>query len=198
MTVAGSDYHGPGWACGYNKSASLISDCIGHGFVGDYDTYKDSPTTAPAAMHTSAVCHKRSNYDTEENTVDWTLPSYYDWELKQTVALHPGVKYTYYEFTNLPRKMHVLELDLTNDAVEISTSMADDLVPNPNGNNNSNNGKTSARHSRKTATGSVPKDKTSSPASIRASSIRMTDSPADCTSRRDAPTSSTTRASARR
>lgn len=141
MTVAGSDYHGPGWACGYNKSASLISDCIGHGFVGDYDTYKDSPTTAPAAMHTSAVCHKRSNYDTEENTVDWTLPSYYDWELKQTVALHPGVKYTYYEFTNLPRKMHVLELDLTNDAVEISTSMADDLVPNPNGNNNSNNGK---------------------------------------------------------
>mgnify|MGYP002750541569 CR=1 FL=1 len=79
-------------------------------------------------------CHK-------ENTVDWTLPSYYDWELKQTVALHPGVKYTYYEFTNLPRKMHVLELDLTNDAVEISTSMADDLVPNPNGNNNSNNGK---------------------------------------------------------
>ena len=37
--------------------------------------------------------------------------------------------------------MHVLELDLTNDAVEISTSMADDLVPNPNGNNNSNNGK---------------------------------------------------------
>ena len=33
--------------------------------------------------------------------------SYYDWELKQTVALHPGVKYTYYEFTNLPRKMHV-------------------------------------------------------------------------------------------
>ena len=129
VTVAGSDYHGPGWACGYNKSASLISDCIGHGFVGDYDTYKDSPTTAPAAMHTSAVCHKRSNYDTEENTVDWTLPSYYDWELKQTVALHPGVKYTYYEFTNLPRKMHVLELDLTNDAVEISTSMADDLVP---------------------------------------------------------------------
>lgn len=126
VTVAGSDYHGPGWACGYNKSASLISDCIGHGFVGDYDTYKDSPTTAPAAMHTSAVCHKRSNYDTEENTVDWTLPSYYDWELKQTVALHPGVKYTYYEFTNLPRKMHVLELDLTNDAVEISTSMADD------------------------------------------------------------------------
>ena len=94
-----------------------------------------------AVVDTSAVCHKRSNYDTEENTVDWTLPSYYDWELKQTVALHPGVKYTYYEFTNLPRKMHVLELDLTNDAEEISTSMADDLVPNPNGNNNSNNGK---------------------------------------------------------
>ena len=51
------------------------------------------------------------------------------------------MKYTYYEFTNLPRKMHVLEVDLTNDAVEIATSMADDIVPNPNGNNNGNNGK---------------------------------------------------------
>ena len=118
-------------------------------------------------MHTSAVCHKRSNYDTEENTVDWTLPSYYDWELKQTVALHPGVKYTYYEFTNLPRKMHVLELDLTNDAVEISTSMPTTSYPIPTATKTATTAKTSARHSRKTATGSVPKDKTSSPASIR-------------------------------
>lgn len=141
VTVDGANYHGPGWACGYNQSASLIKGCIGNGFVGDYDTYKDAPTTAPAAMHTTAVCHKQSNYDTEENTVDWSLPAYYDWELKETIQLHPGVTYTYYEFTNLPRKMHVLELDLTNDAVEIATSMADDLVPNPNGNNNGNNGR---------------------------------------------------------
>ena len=141
MTVDGANYHGPGWACGYNQSASLIKGCIGNGFVGDYDTYKDAPKTAPAAMHATAVCHKQSNYNTEENTVDWSLPAYYDWELKQTIQLHPGVKYTYYEFTNLPRKMHVLELDLTNDAVEIATSISNDLVPNPNGNNNSNNGK---------------------------------------------------------
>ena len=141
VTVDGANYHGPGWACGYNQSASLIKGCIGNGFVGDYDTYKDAPKTAPAAMHATAVCHKQSNYNTEENTVDWSLPAYYDWELKQTIQLHPGVKYTYYEFTNLPRKMHVLELDLTNDAVEIATSISNDLVPNPNGNNNSNNGK---------------------------------------------------------
>ncbi len=141
VTVDGANAHGPGWACGYNQSASLIVNCIGNGFVGDYDTYKDAPKTAPAAMHATAVCHKQSNYNPEENTVDWTLPAYYDWELKQTIQLHPGVKYTYYEFTNLPRKMHVLELDLTNDAVEIATSISDDLVPNPNGNNNSNNGK---------------------------------------------------------
>ena len=78
VTTDGSNRHGPGWACGYNQSASLIKGCIGNGFVGDYDTYKDAPTTAPAAMHTTAVCHKQSNYDTEENTVDWSLPAYYD------------------------------------------------------------------------------------------------------------------------
>ena len=142
VTVAGSDYHGPGWACGYNKSASLISDCIGHGFVGDYDHVQRFPDDGSRShAHLGRLSQNVRTTTQRENTVDWTLPSYYDWELKQTVALHPGVKYTYYEFTNLPRKMHVLELDLTNDAVEISTSMADDLVPNPNGNKNSNNGK---------------------------------------------------------
>ena len=77
--------------------------------------------------------------------MDWTLPSYYDWELKQTVALHPGVKYTYYEFTNLPRKMHVLELDLTNDAVEISTSMPTTSYPIPTATKTATTAKTSAR-----------------------------------------------------
>lgn len=140
VTLDGSNSHGPGWACGYNQSASLVTGCIGHGRVGDYDTYKDAPATAPAAMHTTAVCHRQSNYNTEQNSVDWSLPVYYDWEEKESKQLHPGVKYAYYEFTNVPRKMHVLELDLTNDAVEIATSMANDLVPNPNGNNNGNNG----------------------------------------------------------
>jgi len=108
------------------------------------------------------------------------------------------VKYTYYEFTNLPRKMHVLELDLTNDAVEISTSMADDLVPNPNGNNNSNNGKNiretlSENCNRKRAEGQ------NIIAGINSGFFNSHDGfPRDCISRRDAPTSSTTRASARR
>lgn len=130
--------------------------------------------------------------------MDWSLPAYYDWELKQSLQLHPGVKYTYYEFTNLPRKMHVLELDLTNDAVEISTSMADDIVPNPNGNNNSNNGKNIRETLSENCARKRAKDRRSSPASTPGSSTRTTDSPAACTSRRDAPTSSTTRPCARR
>lgn len=36
--------------------------------------------------------------------------------------------------------MHVLEIDLTNPAIEVTTSYADDIVPNPNGNKNGNNG----------------------------------------------------------
>ena len=44
------------------------------------------------------------------------------------------------EFKNITRRMHVLEIDLTNPAIEVTTSYADDIVPNPNGNANKNNG----------------------------------------------------------
>lgn len=47
VTVDGANLHGPGWACGYNQSASLIKGCIGNGFVGDYDTYKDARQRLP-------------------------------------------------------------------------------------------------------------------------------------------------------
>jgi hypothetical protein len=63
-----------------------------------------------------------------------TLDSYYDWEIVMTKSLHSGVTYTQYSFNNLPRKMYILEVDLTDPTIEISTSMADDIVPNPNGN----------------------------------------------------------------
>lgn len=75
--------------------------CIGNGLSAT--RHWQTSATAPAAMHTTAVCHKQSNYDTEENTVDWSLPAYYDWELKQSVQLTRAQgRYTYYEFTNLP------------------------------------------------------------------------------------------------
>lgn len=139
--VVGTTYHGAGWACGYNKSAELIEDCTGKGHVGSVKEYKSNPSGAPAACHNNAVCHYKTNYDPEKNYVDMTLDSYYDWEIVMTKSLHSGVTYTQYSFNNLPRKMYILEVDLTDPTIEISTSMADDIVPNPNGNGNANNGK---------------------------------------------------------
>lgn len=138
--VSGSTYHGPGWACGYNSATNLISGCYGYGKIGDYTTYASDPDSAPANMHVNAVCHIYSYYDPEENTVDWTLDEYYDWEVSETVSLHDAVTYTHYSFTYLPRHLHVLEIDLTNDEIEVTTSYADDIVPNPNANSNNNNG----------------------------------------------------------
>ncbi len=135
----GTVYHGAGWACGYNKK-DLVTGCFGFGRTGDYE-FKDRLAEAPFDSHNRAVVHTKSTYDPELNEVDWSKTSYYDWEKKSEKKLHDGLLYTYYEFTNLPRKMHVLELDLTNPNLEITTSLSDDLVPNPNGNNNSNNGK---------------------------------------------------------
>ncbi len=140
VVTAGSNYHGAGWACGYSKNSSLVENCHAEkGRCGDYK-YKDNPTEAPFNAINRAVVHKMSNYDPEINYVDWTIPSYYDWTEKSSTMLHSAVKYTYYEFDNLPRKMHVLEMDLTSNEVEITTSFANDIVPNPNGNNNGNNG----------------------------------------------------------
>lgn len=137
---SGSTYHGPGWACGYNSATTLISGCSGLGKIGDYSTYASNPDAAPANMHTNAVCHLYTSYDPEDNEVDWTLDEYYDWEVSETMSLHDAVTYTHYSFTNLPRHLHVLEIDLTNSDIEVTTSYADDIVPNPNANSNNNNG----------------------------------------------------------
>ncbi len=140
VVTAGSNYHGAGWACGFNKSMSLVDNCHAEkGRCGDYK-YKDNPSEAPFNTINRAVAHKMSTFDPEINYVDWTLPSYYDWTEKSSKMLHSAVKYTYYEFDNLPRKMHVIEMDLTSNEVEITTSFANDIVPNPNGNNNDNGG----------------------------------------------------------
>ena len=137
----GANLHGPAWACGYNKSANYIVNCDAtKAKVGDL-SFKEAPSTAPAANHKNAVRHTIEKYNPEVNTVDWSLDSYYDWKQTSTASLHEAVTYTSYEFVNIPRKMHVLAVDLSNPAIEITTSLANDIVPNPNGNNNSNNGK---------------------------------------------------------
>lgn len=62
------------------------------------------------------------------------------WRTVEEKLLAPGCNYYSMEFKKIARKMHVLEIDLTNPAIEVTTAYADDIVPNPNGNKNGNNG----------------------------------------------------------
>lgn len=131
---------GPGWGCSYNETAKNFYYNAGYGFVGD---------TNHPAMLVNAVVNPANNfvlYADEStnpdlnNIVDWTLDAYYDWTAEQTLELAPGAVYTKYKFTNVPRTMHVVEVDLKNPAVEVVGALAGDMIPNPNGNGNSNNG----------------------------------------------------------
>lgn len=61
------------------------------------------------------------------------------WTTVDTAHLAKGCTYYAMEFKNITRKMKVLEISL-GAAVDVTTSYANDCVPNPNGNNNSNNG----------------------------------------------------------
>lgn len=62
------------------------------------------------------------------------------WKTVEEKLLAPGCNYYSMEFKNITRKMHVLEIDLTNPAIELTTAYADDHIPNPNANKNGNNG----------------------------------------------------------
>jgi hypothetical protein len=120
---------GPGWLCAYNKARSNVTSNFGYGFVGD-----------TPAMFTNAVFNGVDGFDMESNTVDWTLDEYYDWEELETRQLHSGAVYHHYSCTNVPRHIFVLEVDLTDPGIEITSAFAGDMVPNPNGNKNDNNG----------------------------------------------------------
>lgn|GEM_PF-1532556 len=121
--------YGPGWLCSYNNTKANVTSNFGHGFVG----------TTPAMMYNSMMNYE-SGYDLEANTVDWTLDAYYDWEEVATKQLHAGATYHHYSCTNVPRHIHVVEIDLTNPGIEITQAFAGEMVPNPNGNGNNNNG----------------------------------------------------------
>lgn len=131
---------GPGWGCSYNETAKNFFGNTGYGFVGD---------SSHPAMLVNAVVDPVNNfvlYDDDtanpgmNNTVDWTLDAYYDWTVEDTRELTSGVVYTKYSFVNVPRTMHVVEVDLKNANVEVVGSLAGDMIPNPNGNGNVNNG----------------------------------------------------------
>ena len=121
---------GPAWGCSYNADPDLFYYNYGYGFV------QERP-----ALHANAVVYPAANYDATWNTVDMKLDAYYDWEVVEEKQLHAGVKYSHCSFTGMNRHMHVLQIDLSNPEVELTTAYADECVPNPNGNKNSNNGK---------------------------------------------------------
>lgn len=122
--------HGPGWACGYSNQKSKVTANKGYGKVNDIPS-----------MYTNALAYKVSTYfDTEENSVDWTLDEYYEWTETESKTLNPGVTYHHYSCTYVPRHVHVLEIDMTSPSVEVTAAFADDIVPNPNANGNNNNG----------------------------------------------------------
>ena len=58
--------HGPAWACGYSGQSSgewvNVSSCTMGGYVGSYTTYKDNPTSAPAATVHNAFPYKNDEY----------------------------------------------------------------------------------------------------------------------------------------
>ena len=129
--------YGPAWGCCYNKTAASFSNNKGYGRVGDYNTYANNPQQAPASNFYNAVRQDYTKcFTPEANSVDWTLDSYYDWNVLESRTLASGAVYRHCKFKNVPRHMHVLEIDLTSQAIEVTTALADDIIPNPNGRDN--------------------------------------------------------------
>lgn len=81
-----------------------------------------------------------NNSDDKKPTEPEDTDPFYAWKSIETFSPAKGVKYTCYSFTNISERVHVVEVDLTDEAISIETSISNGLVPNPNGNNNSNNG----------------------------------------------------------
>lgn len=132
---------GPAWACSYNKIPSNFIKNTGKGHVGSYAAFKDNPEGADSDAYLNAVVSPaKEGFDMEQATIDNSKESYLNWNEVTSMQVAPGVKYTHCECINTPLHLNILEIDLSNPSVEVTTSYANDCVPNPNGNNNSNNG----------------------------------------------------------
>lgn len=132
---------GPAWACSYLSTPASFASNTGKGHVGDYDTFKDKPQEADSDAYLNAVASPaKEGYDMAEAIIDMTKESYYNWTEIKSAEVSSGLRYTQYSCNNVPRMVNILEVDLSNPSIEITTSFADDCVPNPNGNKNSNNG----------------------------------------------------------
>ena len=138
--LAAHDDHGAGWAAGFTTNKDNIVNCTGKGRVGDI-AQKDTPEAAPHASYYNALKYQYlKRFNPEANMLDWSADYYYDMTQTTAKELASGLKLTSYQWNNVPRKMHVLEVDLTSTSIDLTTAYANDIVPNPNGNNNNNNG----------------------------------------------------------
>ena len=138
--LAAHNDHGAGWAAGFTSNKDNIVNCTGKGRVGDI-AQKDTPEAAPHASYYNAVKYQYlKRIQPEKNMLDWSADFYYEMEQTASKTLATGLNLKSYQWKNVPRKMHVLEVDLTSAAIDLTTAFANDIVPNPNGNKNSNNG----------------------------------------------------------
>ena len=138
--LAAHDDHGAGWAAGFTTNKDNIVNCTGKGRVGDI-SQKDTPEAASYASYYNALKYQYlKRFDPESNMLDWSADFYYEMDQTASKELASGLKLASYQWKNVPRKMHVLEIDLTSTAIDLTTAYANDIVPNPNGNENSNNG----------------------------------------------------------
>lgn len=138
--LAAHNDHGAGWAAGFTSNKDNIVNCTGKGRVGDI-AQKDTPEAAPHASYYNAVKYQYlKRIQPEKNMLDWSADFYYEMEQTASKTLATGLNLKSYQWKNVPRKMHVLEIDLTSTAIDLTTAFANDIVPNPNGNKNSNNG----------------------------------------------------------
>ena len=88
------------------------------------------------AAFVAIVC----SFHTHAQSLTMEDDAYYEWTLVSSRRLHKGVVYSAYSWNHLPRRMNVLEIDLTKRGVDIIPVVADDIIPNPNGNRNRLNG----------------------------------------------------------
>ncbi len=132
---------GPAWACSYHKTPADFIKNTGNGHVGSYAVYKDNPAGADWDAYLNAVVSPaKEGFDMEQAIIDNTKESYLNWKEVSKKQVASGITFYDCDCLNTPLKVHILEIDLSNPAVEVTTSYANDCVPNPNGNNNSNNG----------------------------------------------------------
>lgn len=132
---------GPAWACSYHKTPADFIKNTGKGHVGSYEVYKGNPVGADWDAYLNAVVSPaKEGFDMEQAIIDNTKESYLNWKEVSKKQVASGITFYDCDCLNTPLKVHILEIDLSNPAVEVTTSYANDCVPNPNGNGNSNNG----------------------------------------------------------